>query len=359
MSELKHHSEKAIKETGISIDVKPRKNLKSQIELVKRRISKIHKSSIPECLSPMLATLTTEPFNNEDWIFEIKWDGYRAIAYNNNGSVDLKSRENQNYVKDYPPVVSAIKDWNINVVVDGEIVVLDEEGKPDFNGLQGWKRHRDESVIFYYVFDLLWLDGYDLRELPLIERKNLLKQIVPENSLIKYSDYIEEHGRELFQTVASHGYEGIVAKRKQGLYWCGRRTRDWLKLPVVFTQMFVVAGWVESDVAGKPFKTLLFGYYDKGKLIYYHHSGSGWKDREMRNMLIALRSAEVSKNPFANEVDYEGVKHWMKPRVAEFKISKITKEGEIRHPAVFQGWSSDIQPKKITRETIEWLKNKN
>jgi bifunctional non-homologous end joining protein LigD len=330
----------------------------SQLTLLKRKFNSDLKSEFPSCLSPMLATLSTEPFNHHDWLFEIKWDGYRAIAYNNSGTVDLRSRGNQNYLKDYPPIATAVRDWGINLVVDGEIVVLDEQGKPDFNALQGWKRYRDENVIFYYVFDLLWLDGYDLRNIPLIERKEILSQLVPGNSLIRYSDYIEQYGRELFDTVKTNGYEGIVAKRKQSMYWCGKRSKDWLKLPVAFTQRFVVAGWVESDVPGKPFKSLLFGYYDRGELIYYHHSGSGWKDKEMPDLLKALTGMEVSKNAFVNDVDYEGKKHWIKPIVAEFKISKFTKEAEIRHPAVWQGWCLDIKPKGITRDSIEWLTNK-
>lgn len=350
---------KKTKSSGdIVIDVKQRKNLQSQLQLLKRKLKNATASDFPSCLSPMLATLTTDAFNSEDWIYEIKWDGYRAIACNNNGTIDLRSRNNENYLKDYPPIVKAIKNWNINIVVDGEIVVIDEEGKPDFNALQNWKRIKDENSIFFFVFDILWLDGYDVRDMPLVERKEILKQLVPDNSIIKYSDYIEEYGMQLFATVKQNGYEGIVAKRKLSSYWCGKRSKDWLKLPVVFLQKFVIAGWVESEVTGKALKTLLFGYYDKGKLLYYHHSGSGWKDKEMPDMVKALKTIEVPKSPFANDVDYEGVKHWIKPLVAEFKITKITKEGEIRHPAVWQGWCVDTKAKEVTKETVEWLKQK-
>jgi bifunctional non-homologous end joining protein LigD len=335
----------------IVVNVRRSEGLGSVVTFITRSLKNAPTSPMPKDLRPMLATLTKTPFSDPDWVYEIKWDGYRCISYVNTDKVVMRSRNNLFFNNDYPEVYAALKNWRVNAVIDGEIIIFDEEGKPDFNALEKWTTTKT-GTIFYYAFDIIWLDGFDLTFLPLIERKAILKKIVPENSIIRYSDYIEEAGTELYQLIKEQGLEGIIAKRKLSRYLVGKRSTSWLKIPTELRQSFVIGGWVESD-KNRPFKTMLFGYYMEGKLHYYHHSGSGYTDKQMVDIYNVFKSMETKKNPFVNEIDYPGIKHWIEPKlVGEFKISKITKAGEIRHPAVWHGWREDIEPKTITVDEI-------
>lgn len=314
--------------------------------LIKASIEPV-KSGKPKLVSPMLATLTDKAFDNENWQFELKWDGYRSLAYLNNGEVDLRSRENQPFNESYPTIVEALSNWKINAIVDGELVVVTKEGKADFEALQNWG-NREEGTLVYYVFDLVWVEGFDLTKEPLTARRQILESLVPKDSIIKYSDGIDNVGTELYKLAEQNELEGIIGKRKDSIYTFGKRSKDWLKVVTEKRQEFVVGGWVESD-SGRPFKSIVFGYYKAGKLHYFHHGGGGFKSREMPDLLRSFKDLEVKKSPFVNEVDYEGVLHWMKPQlVAEFKYSKVTKSGKIRHPAIFMGWRTDKKPKDIT-----------
>jgi bifunctional non-homologous end joining protein LigD len=321
----------------------------------------LQKSPFPGFVEPMLSTLIPQPFDDADWIFEIKWDGYRAIGSGHRGSLSLTSRENTDLSRNYPEIVQALKNWDLDIVVDGEIVVVDDEGKADFNALEAWNRDRQGQLV-YYVFDIIWYQGYDLKGLPLIKRKELLRGLLPQNdSPIQYVDYLEKHGKKLFRKMKENGLEGIVAKRKESFYLPAVRTREWLKITTHIIQEFVFGGWVESE-KGAPFKSLLFGYYNKGKLVYYHHCGHGWKQNEMAEMLKAFKTIEIEESPFCTEVDYPGIKHWMRPvLVGEVKITRIGKNGKIRHghPPVLQGWSRGVDPGKVTVDTLPWLKKQN
>ena len=176
---------------------------------VTARIKTGHKSPMPATINPMLCTLIKEPFNDEAWLHEVKWDGYRIIAFIRKGKVMLKSRGNQDYTAKYPPVAAALKDLSYDTVIDGEVVVLDKKGNPDFSALQNYK---EGDSIAFYVFDLLWCNGYNIMTLELSERKDLLKKIVPQGDVIKYSESFDE-GNELFNTAKAMGIEGIVAKK--------------------------------------------------------------------------------------------------------------------------------------------------
>ena len=171
----------------------------------------------------MLATLVDNPFDDEEWLFEIKWDGYRAIGSVINGKTDLYSRNNISFKEKYPPVAEALKDFGRNVVVDGEVVSLDEHGFSRFQYLQNWQKDAQGELV-YYVFDLLWLDGYDLTSLPLTERKKILRQIIPGNDVIRYSDHIERDGKDFFEIAKKQGLEGIIAKRLKPDISCAKKT---------------------------------------------------------------------------------------------------------------------------------------
>ena len=195
-----------------SVHTKKRNSSQQQIERIRREFTEKN-DKLPLHLQPMLATKINEPFNNADWIFEIKWDGYRCIASTIKNKIQLRSRGSISFNTTYPPIYEAMKEWNVNVIVDGEIIVVNEEGKADFEGLQKWQQSREGQLI-YYVFDILWLDGINLMNEPLEKRKEILKKIMPEKGLIKYSDSIDEFGVDFFEIAKSNELEGIVAKKE-------------------------------------------------------------------------------------------------------------------------------------------------
>ncbi|CAN5322586.1 hypothetical protein BH09BAC2_BH09BAC2_06890 [soil metagenome] len=176
-------------------------------------------------IAPMLAKETSEPFDDANWIYEIKWDGYRAVSEINNGKVKLYSRNGLSFENTYPPVTAALKKLKINAVLDGEIIVLNDQGLPEFQLLQHYNSNRRRPVQ-YYVFDILFYKGKDTTQLPLIERKELLKKIIPKSEVIKYSDHIQKKGKEFFKLTADKEMEGVMAKKADSLYQIGRRTTD-------------------------------------------------------------------------------------------------------------------------------------
>lgn len=299
---------------------------------------------IPAGIKPMLCTLIKQPFNDPAYIFEIKWDGYRILAYHDTNTVKLTSRSGHDYTKKYPPIVRALEHLGHRAILDGEAVVLNSQGKPDFDALQNFNGQK--SGVYYYVFDLLWLDGRDLMMLPLVERKRMLRDITTGSDIIRYSADFED-GMELFRHVESMKLEGIIAKQKSSRYLPGHRGKEWYKIPTEERNEFVVGGWVESDA--RLFRTLLFGAY-KGKDLYWiGHAGGGFKDRDMKGILKRLKSLETDLSPFVNEVEYEGIVHWVRPElVANIKYATFTKGGKIRKPAIFMGFRDDKQPEEVT-----------
>ena len=344
-----HGTRKSLSKNRVPTNrVTTRTSVQQQIEKIKREFSKKNEK-LPGHLQPMLATKINEPFNNADWVFEIKWDGYRCIASNMDGKVQLKSRGNISFNDVYAPIYEAIKEWNVNVVVDGEIIVVNDEGKADFEALQKWQQTKEGQLI-YYVFDLLWLDGINLMNEPLEKRKEILKKILPQKGVIKYSDSIEEFGVDFFEIAKTNELEGIVGKKKISIYQPGKRTNDWLKIPAQVRQEFVIGGWTEST-SSRSFKSLLFGYYENGKLIYVGHAGGGYKEKDMPTMLSKLKKIETKKSPFANDTDIDDVVHWVKPvLVAEIKYASFTSAGKIRKPAIFLGFREDKKATEVVKE---------
>jgi bifunctional non-homologous end joining protein LigD len=235
-------------------------------------LKKGEKSKFLSKVKPMLCTLIKEPFDDADFLYEVKLDGYRIIAYVQKEKVVLRSRSGLDYSKKYPEVVKAFSDMYLNMIVDGEVVALDENGRPDFDALQ--KSDRKNPLVFY-LFDILWFDGYKLMNLKLTERKEILSKAIPFNEVIKYSDDFEQ-GIQLFELIKKQEMEGIVAKRKGSKYEPGKRGKDWLKLPTEKRQEFVIGGWTESENS-TPFAALVFGYYENGKLMYQGHAGGGFR----------------------------------------------------------------------------------
>lgn len=315
-------------------------------ETFRQLLEKGKKAKMPAKIEPMQCTLIKEPFTDPGWLYEVKLDGYRIIAAKKGNNVTLISRGGQNYTKYYPVVCGAVQDVQYDAVIDGEVVVLDEKGRPNFDLLQ---KYQGDRPIVYYCFDILWLDGYDVTGLTVTERKSLLAQVLSQNDVVKYSEDFED-GELLFDQIKQMELEGIVAKRKESTYQQGKRGKDWLKLPTEIRQEFVIGGWTESK-SGRPFRSIMFGAYDNGEFKFVGHSGSGFKDAVMKELFDKLKPLEIKTKPFADEPDYETTPHWVKPQlVGNFRFATWTASGRIRKPAIFLGLRDDKDPKDVVRE---------
>lgn len=307
------------------------------------------KGAIPRKVAPMLCTLTREPVADPEYLFEIKWDGFRIISHVHKNQVQMNSRSGLDYTAKYPLIAKVLKNLGHDLVLDGEAVVFNEEGIPDFDALQLYNGHT--TPIAYCVFDILWLDGYDLKEVPLIERKTILKEITAGSEILKYSESFDD-GPGLYELMIQNNLEGIVAKKKNSAYRPGTRSYDWLKTPTRKRQEFVVGGWAESE-NGRAFRSLLFGAYEGKKLKWIGRSGGGYKQHEMPGILKQLKLLEIESSPFDNKVlDTKGaIIHWVKPQlVANFEFATWTRSGRIRKPATFLGFRKDKNAKDVVRE---------
>lgn len=325
---------------------KPKPSAPNLDELKKQGIKK----AMPQSVKPMLCTLTKEVVPDDDYLYEVKWDGYRIISYIKGGKVRMDSRSALDYTKKYPPVAKALKELGLDAVLDGEVVVFNEEGKPDFDALQIFNGH--DTPINYCIFDILWLDGYSLMGLPLTDRKAILKELVEGNEVLRFSESFDD-GEALYQQALDLDLEGIVAKRKDSSYVPNSRDTNWLKTPTRKRQEFVIGGWAESDKV-RSFRSLLFGAYNgKGEFEWIGRSGGGYKEKEMPGILAQLQKLEIDKPPFINKVlDTKGAKiHWVKPElVANFEFATWTKTGRIRKPATFLGFRLDKKASAVVRE---------
>lgn len=337
------NSNRAPKAEPTRDNVEPEPNIE---ELKKQAIKK----AMPKVIKPMLCTLTKEVVADEDYLYEVKWDGYRIISYVADGKVRMDSRSALDYTRKYPPVAKALKELGHDAVLDGEIVVFNEEGKPDFDALQTYNGHH--TPINYCVFDLLWLDGYNLMSLPLTDRKELLKDLLADNEVLRFSESFDD-GEALYQQALDLDLEGIVAKRRDSHYLPDARNNNWLKTPTRKRQEFVIGGWAESDKS-RSFRSLLFGAYNQqGDLEWIGRSGGGYKEKDMPGILGQLQKLETGKTPFSNKVlDTKGAKiHWVKPElVANFEFATWTKTGRIRKPATFLGFRMDKKAEQVVRE---------
>lgn len=307
------------------------------------------KKKMPHKIKPMLATLIEEPFDDSGWIFELKLDGYRAVAEIDKGKVELYSRKLNSFNNDYPEIVSSLKKIKNDVVLDGEIVVLDEKGKSKFQLIQKYKRFKEGNLV-YYLFDILYLDGHDLRDLPLIKRKELLKSFLPDISNIRYSDHIEEHGKDFFKLAAENETEGIIAKDKNSPYRTGKRTKEWLKLKTKLQQEAIICGFTEPKGSRKNFGALILGMYSDGELIYIGHSGGGFTDDDLKDLYKKFQPLKRKKSPFKEKVKTNTPVTWIEPKlICEVTFSEWTEEGNMRHP-VFLGLRKDKEPKEVSKE---------
>lgn len=317
---------------------------------------------IPTGIKPMLATLVDEPFDDPDWQYEVKWDGYRALAFVNEGEVELLSRNNKSFNEKFYPIHQILKGWKNNAVIDGEILVLNEKGISNFGDLQNWRSEADGELV-YYVFDLLWYNGKNLMDLPLNERQAVLAQILPvDDDRIRISKVFNASGTDFFRAAERMGLEGIIAKKSSSTYLAGARSREWLKIKVHKRQEVVIAGFTKNEDTVKQFSSLLLGVYEDGALQYVGKVGTGFSDKVQKEMMAQFKPLITDKSPFDSIPDVNKPSRfrpnppkakatWLKPElVCEVAFSEVTSDGVFRHPS-FQGMRIDKKAKEVIRET--------
>lgn len=313
-------------------------------------VSQYPKKASPWRVHPMLCTLVDEPFSKEDWLFEIKWDGFRAIGSKKRDEVNLYSRNHNDFLEKYPPVVEALRAIKHDVIVDGEIVVVDDEGNAHFEWLQDWHR-TPHGTLQYYLFDIVWYDGHDVRTMPLRKRKALLKSILPAKSMVlRYSDDVEKDGLKLFKEMQHRGMEGMVAKLASSPYREEVRGNDWLKVKTHLRQEVVIGGYTEPRGSRQYLGSLVVGVYDHGEFVYVGHSGGGIPDDQRKALRDKLAKLERQKSPFKTEPKPNAPVHWVRPElVCEMSFSEWTSEGYMRQPQ-FEGLRADKKPESVHRE---------
>lgn len=327
-------------------------------------LKKTKKTKIPFGIKPMLATLVNGPFDDPDWVYEVKWDGYRALGFVNEGKADLISRNNKSFSDKFYPIVEVLKRWNINAVMDGEIIVLNEKGISNFGNLQNWRSEADGELVFY-VFDLLWYQGKSLMELPLTQRQQVLKEVLPaDEDSIRLSKVFNTSGIEFFNAAEKMGLEGIIAKKADSTYSATLRSRNWLKIKVSKRQEVVIGGYTKNEDTTKAFSSLLLGVYDEGRFQYVGKVGTGFSSTQQKEMLSQFKPFITDKSPFSTVPDYNKpsrFRHtppkakatWLKPElVCEVAFTEITSDGVFRHPS-FQGMRSDKKAAEVIREIAQ------
>lgn len=304
----------------------------------------------------MKAQLTDLPaFDSPDWIFEIKWDGYRAIAEIDKKGNKLYSRNGLTFDKAYPKIFDALKKIKKKMILDGEIVVFDEKGRPNFQKLQNYKSN-DKFVIQYYVFDCIELDGKRITDLPVTERKQILQKVLPKSDLILYCDHVDSEGKLLFREMKKMNLEGMIAKRKTSRYYIGKRTSDWLKIKNIQTQEAIIIGFTEPKGARSSFGSLLLAVKKRNKLAYIGNVGTGFTDKSLKELHAKLkkiiRKTSAVKEPIKETADVT----WVDPvLVCNIKYTEITDDGSVRHP-VFQGLRVDKAPEEVQMEVASSTK---
>ena len=325
------------------------------------RAAEVHggrKSAMPSRAEPMLATLVEQPFSDPNWLFEIKWDGVRAMAWIADGALTLRSRNNIDITSRYPELAVLPKALAAReAILDGEIVALDARGRGDFQRLQermhvrapGEKQIRETPVV-YFSFDLIYCDGYDLRDAPLLERKQLLQRMLHATERFRYADHQLEHGKELYELAKENGLEGIVAKRADSRY-VGDRSTSWAKLKVSQTLDAVVGGWTEARTEAIPFGSLLLGLYEGKRLRFIGHVGSGFDVKKHTALSSSLKELRAGASPFESVPETNEKPFWVKPElVGRVKFGGWTQEKYLRHP-VFIGLREDLKPEECKWES--------
>jgi bifunctional non-homologous end joining protein LigD len=299
---------------------------------------------------PMLATLVDEPFDDKRWVFETKWDGFRLITEKRSHSVRLWSRSGVDVTTKYEVLLPALQKAEGSCVIDGELCALDAHGRSHFQLLQNALNKK--ATLLYVVFDALFVGDKDIRKKPLLERKEMLKALLPRDPLIRYSEHVAQFGKQEFAKAQRAHEEGVIAKRAAGLYYSGKRTREWLKFKAVHEQEVVIVGYTAPRRSRKYFGSLVLAVRDKAKKrwAYAGHVGTGFDEAALKSLYETMQPLRTREKPFDQKVKYENATMWLSPQlVGEVKFTEWTNDGEMRHP-VFLGLRTDKKALEVARE---------
>ncbi|HZD95282.1 MAG TPA: DNA ligase D, partial [Candidatus Sulfotelmatobacter sp.] len=316
------------------------------------------KAEMPQSLDPMLAILGTAVPSGTDWLYEVKWDGYRALCFIADSTVRMTSRRGTKLEKQFASVAEALQQAvkADTAIIDGEIVALDETGKPSFQHLQNLTGFGTKPALKgvappplnFFAFDLLYLNGYDLRKAALIDRRQLLSSIILPSEMIRYSDHFAGKGEELLAAVRSQGLEGIIAKQTQSRYE-SKRSNCWIKIKVTTQQDFVICGYLLGE--REPFGALVLGYYKDEKLVYAGNVGSGFTQQSLKAVFEKIKPLVIKKAVLSDVPRDIGEVTWCKPElVCTVKFTSWTADERLRAP-VFLGLRSEVEPTEVVRET--------
>lgn len=354
LDEIEEHYKKIWTSNGLVKDPKKKKKIKIKQRITYLQNIKINcpKSAMPSEIFPQLATLVDQPPSGTEWLHEIKFDGYRMLAFKTGMSVRLISRNNRDWTNYFPNVVEAIKTLPIkHLILDGEVVLLDKEQRSNFQLLQNAIGAPKKKPFVYFIFDLIYFNQYNLMPLPLLERKNILHQLLGSNNpSLRYSDHIIGSGDKVFKSACELGLEGIISKFINSHY-AEKRTKSWLKIKCVKRQEFVIGGYLPGKRSRQYFGSLFLGYYDdKGALHFCGNVGTGFNEASLKAVYEALQKNIMTTNPFNIKPPGITKATWVKPiLVAEIEFSDWTSEGILRHPS-FKGLRFDKNAKSIQRE---------
>lgn len=316
-------------------------------------------------IEPMKALLQSSPPAGDEWLYEIKFDGFRALAYADGKDVHLLSRNEKSFDQKFPEIADAVKALNVSdAILDGEIVALDPKGISSFQLLQAFELGQKRPPIYFYAFDLLRLKGKDLRAQPLVERKSQLEKLLTDQTgLVRYSASLGEAAGPLLKKAQKLGLEGLIGKRKESVYEPGRRSGSWIKLKLHQEQEFVIGGFTDPEGSRQHFGALLLGFYRKDKLQFCGKVGTGFDHKLLAGLKDRFDSLVTKACPFVNLPEKRAGRygagvtaaemkrcHWLEPElVCQVKFSEWTRDDKLRQP-VFLGLREDKDAREVIRE---------
>jgi len=319
-----------------------------------KKLPGARKAKLPAFIAPQLATLVKEPPSGDEWLHELKFDGYRMLCRIDRGRITVWSRNGKDWTEKFQNVVEAVKSLKAtSAMLDGEIVIVDAQGRSSFQKLQRAMGKATTTGFAYEVFDLIYLDGFSLTQTPLKHRKELLKNLVGSNShgVIRYSEHINGSGDQFFKHACEYGIEGIVSKLADSTYE-STRNRNWLKVKCAKQQEFVIVGYTPSSKSLPGFGSLVLGVYEKTKLVYAGRVGTGFTFKQRSDLKKQLDKLSRKDSAFAVTPKDPGLREtlWTEPKmITEVAFMEWTSDGSIRHPS-FQGLREDKNPKEVVRE---------
>jgi bifunctional non-homologous end joining protein LigD len=313
-------------------------------------LANAEKGPMPKTLEPMKTQMVDKPFDDDRWLFEVKWDGIRLVSFIDDGKVSLQTRAGRMVDAEYPQLQAISRLVNARqAILDGEIVALDDEGRPSFQLLQN--RGKEDHPMQYAVFDIVYYDGQRLFKVPLEDRKRLLRDVVRDGGILKYSDHVVGQGKAFFKAAQQKRLEGIVAKLRDSAYQPGVRGSTWLKIKAHLQQEVVIGGFTAPRASRKYFGALIVGVYEGGKLVYTGHVGGGFDEKTLADLYRLMKPLILKQPPFSGEPPHANEKPtWVKPvLIAEVKFAEWTRDGVMRQP-VFLGLRDDVDPREVRRE---------